>query len=270
MSSLPESGCCIGRPTKTDTQHLQLKSRPSISIRCLLLSHTIIPTTSTDHLPASLQSPSTNHSKSKMTRLVWKDEADDEMVEHLQGSYKPDGWQLEYAHAIKAFQAKVHELGYQIGAASDCTEAWRRYFVLSLKNLARDLPPNDLDAVQAAIKELKRKDRTHSQGRRRTCRHSMCKFRQRMVMANDLVPKPRTRPSTSPYTSARNSISTPSAPTVFDFDSKLPARLGTTLALLLSIWTPVALRPSRFWCRRRTCSIHVRQPSRTRPIRRER
>ncbi|EGO60098.1 hypothetical protein NEUTE1DRAFT_106757 [Neurospora tetrasperma FGSC 2508] len=80
-----------------------------------------------------------------MTRLVWKEEADDEM-------------QLEYADAVKAFQAKVHELGYQIGAASDRTEAWRRYFVLSLKSLARDLPPNELDAVQAAVKELERKD----------------------------------------------------------------------------------------------------------------
>ncbi|KAK3500399.1 uncharacterized protein B0T23DRAFT_392884 [Neurospora hispaniola] len=80
-----------------------------------------------------------------MTRLVWKEEADDEM-------------QLEYADAVKAFQAKVHEFGYQIGAASDRTEAWRRYFVLSLKSLARDLPPNELDAVQAAVKELERKD----------------------------------------------------------------------------------------------------------------
>ncbi|KAK3493632.1 hypothetical protein B0T13DRAFT_512939 [Neurospora crassa] len=65
-----------------------------------------------------------------MTRLVWKEEAGGDMVKHTykaRRNRKTGSSSLEYANTVKAFQAKIYKLG--------------------LKNFARDLSPNDLDAI---------------------------------------------------------------------------------------------------------------------------
>ncbi|EAA28202.1 hypothetical protein GE21DRAFT_8467 [Neurospora crassa] len=117
-----------------------------------------------------------------MTRLVWKEEAGGYMGRTPTRLVRTGRLEARASNTpilSRPSKPRSDDLGYRIGAAGDRTEAWRRCFVLSLENFVRDLPPNNLDAVQAAIKELELKDieltAKADEGRVDT---SMCKFRR--------------------------------------------------------------------------------------------
>ncbi|KAK3948181.1 hypothetical protein QBC32DRAFT_174745, partial [Pseudoneurospora amorphoporcata] len=65
---------------------------------------------------------------------------------------------FDLSDALKTFGVKYEMLALGESKNGDLNLAWHNYFVLSLRKLARDLPPNNRDGVFAAIEKLQRED----------------------------------------------------------------------------------------------------------------
>ena len=93
-----------------------------------------------------------------MMEFTNKEEAGEEMVKYLEGEFKPEQWQYEIADALKTFGARYEQLSceekYDTGDRR--TQRWHEYFVLSLKKIARDLPPSE--ELFEAVQDLKREE----------------------------------------------------------------------------------------------------------------